>query len=88
MEPTTLAFIFLGIAILLLPAALRNGQNSNEMQDIERRAIRQLIADGVESERNMQRGSFSEVLIGMFIGALLAVALIAFHVIPTAALMR
>ena len=88
MEPTTLAFIFLGIAILLLPAALWSEQNSNEIQDIERRTIRQLIADSVESERNMQRGSFSEVVLGMFIGALLAVALIMFRVIPTAGLMR
>lgn len=88
MEPITLAFIFLGIATLLLPVALRSGQGSDEAQDVERRAIRRLIADGVESERNVQRGSFGEVLIGMFIGVLLAVALITLQVIPTAAMMR
>jgi len=88
MEPTTLAFIFLGIAILLLPIAFRSERSSTEVQDLERRAIRQLIADSVEDERNMQRGSFGEVLIGIFIGALLTVALITFHVIPTAAMMR
>lgn len=88
MDTTTLAFIFLGIAILLLPVALRGEQRSTEAYEEQIRALRQIIANDIENEQATQHASLGEVVIGVMIGTLFAAALIVLHVIPTAAMAR
>ena len=88
MDTTTLAFVFLGIAVLLLPLAAQSEKHSADDYEEEIRALKQVIADDIETERAMQRVSFNEVLVGIVIGVVLVVILGVTHAIPAIAMIR